>query len=454
MCRDAIEGEDAVKGAARRENYLPKPDGMSDAEYTGYVKRAEFCPFAGRTLAGVHGLMFRKQVDVKLPKGSEKYIENVDGKGSTFYSFVSESSKDCMITGWGGFLIDAPIAEGVSQREAEQNEIYPYIVFYRAEQILNVQTRNVGRREIVSLIVLKEVVEKISEKDRFAVIREDRYRVLELDENNYYKQTLYNKDSDIISEIYPKRAGKLVSGHIPFFFAPAEKPASPMFLPVVDVNLAWYHKSADLENGLHWTGVPTPYALGYTPETVTDKDGNEVAKGKMKLGGSQFLCFPEGTTAVGYLEFSGAGLNQLQLAMEKDETRMSILGAKIIAQEKKGVESAETARIGRASENSVVAAFARKMSGTFTALLRELIGWSSGVEVNSKECIVTISTDYDVSRMPPAELQALVSAWQSGGISSQVLYDNLVEGEIVKNKTFEEMQVEIEEEIEKRKVGV
>ena len=451
MCRDAVEGENSIKGE-RRENYLPKPDGMSDIEYNGYVTRAEFCPFAGRTLEGVHGLMFRKLVDVKIPKGKDKYIENVDGKGSTLNSFISESSRDCMITGWGGFLVDAPSAENISQKEAEENEIFPYLVFYRAEQIINVQTEIVGRQRIVTLVVLHEKHRKENKKDIFTEEFEDKYRVLMLDENGYYVQILYNGLLKEEERVYPLKSGKPLK-YIPFYFAPQERPTSPMFLPVVDVNLAWYRKSADLENGLHWTGVPTPYALGYTPETKIDDEGNEVAKDKMKLGGSQFLCFPDGVTAVGYLEFSGAGLSRLESAMDKDETRMSILGAKIIAQEKKGVESAETARISRASENSVVAAFANKMSEVFTRILRELIEWSSSEEIDPKECLVTISTDYDVSKMSPAELTALVSAWQQGGISAQVLYDNLVEGEIIKNKSFEDMQDEIQEELARQSVG-
>jgi len=450
MCRDAVEGESSIKGE-RRQNYLPKPDGMSDDEYNGYVTRAEFCPFAGRTLDGVHGLMFRKQVDVKVPKGTDKYIENVDGKGSPLGMFISDCSRDCMITGWGGFLVDAPSAENISQKQAEENEVFPYLVFYRAEQIINVQTKTVGRKRIISLVVLHEKHSKVSTSDEFTVEVKDMYRVLRLVDGVYF-QTLYDKDMKIISNVPPKKAGKTMS-YIPFYFAPGEKPSSPMFLPVIDVNLAWYRKSADLENGLHWTGVPTPYALGYTPETTVDDNGEIVAKNKLKLGGSQFLCFPEEVKSVGYLEFSGAGLSHIEGAMEKDETRMSILGAKIIAQEKKGVESAETARIGRASENSVVAAFANKMSDVFTAILRELIEWSSSDKVDLQECKVSISTDYDVSRMSPAELTALVSAWQSGGISAQILYDNLVEGELIRNKSFEDMQEEIAEEISKRNVG-
>ena len=65
-----------------------------------------------------------------------------------------------------------------------------------------------------------------------------------------------------------------------------------------------YRKSADLENGGHWTGVPTPYATGFAPETkqvMIDKliEGQwkqvpmQIPVNPLRLGGSEFLCFPE-----------------------------------------------------------------------------------------------------------------------------------------------------------------
>ena len=48
--------------------------------------------------------------------------------------------------------------------------------------------------------------------------------------------------------------------------------------------------------------------------------------------------------------------------------------------------------------------------------------------------------------MDSAKLTALVSAWQTGGISKRTLFNNMKRGEIIDNaKTFEEEQQEIEE---------
>ena len=150
---------------------------------------------------------------------------------------------------------------------------------------------------------------------------------------------------------------------------------------------------------------------------------------------------------VGYLEFSGSGLSQLATAMDKDEERMAILGARIIAQQKKGVEAAETAKIHNAAENSVLASFANNMSAIFTKMLKIYLEWSKGVELSDDDVSVQINTDYDVSTMSAQELTVLVSLWQTGGIAKSDLFKNLKEREIISaDRKLDEMNAEIEEE--------
>ena len=220
-----------------------------------------------------------------------------------------------------------------------------------------------------------------------------------------------------------------------------------MLEDLANVNLSHYRKSADLENGAHWTGVPTPYERGWIPDTETGEDGRERVKNPIRLGGTQFLYFPSGTEQVGYLEFSGQGCNLLREMMSDDEERMAVLGARIISQQKKGVEAAETAKIHNAAENSVLASFALNMSYTFRKLLRIYLEWSSNSAVDDDAVDVRINTDYDVSTMNPQELTALVSLWQSGGMAKRDLFDRLKDGEIiVADRDFDEMNSEIDEE--------
>lgn len=430
------------------------PDGMSEEEYNAYIERAEFSPYATRTWEGIHGLMFRKELVKTIPDDLNQYLENIDGKGNDVYKFVNDVTADVLITGWGGVLIDAPNGEGMSKLEAEQNGILPYLTYYRAEKIINVQTKLIGRKEVVVRIVIKET-EEVETADKYTTETKDRYKVLEIETNEEtgkvgkYKLSVLNETYNVISESYPKMFGQELD-FIPFYFFTNIEPTIPMLTPVIDVNKAWYHKSADLENGLHWTGCPTPICLGYTPETMVNEKGEEVPKYPLKLGGSQVVFFPQGVTSVHYLEFTGAGLSQLQNAMQVDEDRMAILGARIISAERKGVESAETTRIHHSSENSVIATFSNEMSKVFSRILKVYLEWSAGREIND-DIKIQINTDYDISTMSPQELTTLVSAWQSGAITKRILFNNMKEGEIIDNDVlFEDMEEEIQAEQEQQ----
>jgi hypothetical protein len=429
---------------------------MEDDEYDEYIGRAEFFNATGRTLEGLHGMLFRLDPTIGVNRGdSEKYddyLKNVDGKGKTIKQFISDSVKDQLATNWGGVLVDAPKdGDKISKGDAEKNDIYPYLAYYRAEDIIKWRSETRGRAEVIVLVVLQEWEPTISE-DGFDVILKDRKRVLDFDtaNGNIYRQRIFI-EGKIAGTYYPQMSGKPMN-FIPFYF-PSIQPEKPMVLDLVDVNHAWYRKSADYERGLHYTSVPTPYTLGFTPQgkvTIDQKTGEQrtEAMQPIKLSPNKFVHFPQGCTEAGMLEYSGAGMASVKAAMTDDEERMAILGARIISAEKKGVEAADTAKIHRQGENSVLAAFANRQSKFATAYVNTYLQWcTSKTEIDMP---VGINTDFDISGMTPQELTALVSAWQASGISKRVLFYNLKQGEMTPaDYDFDQMQAELEEEAPK-----
>ena len=425
---------------------------MDESDYKGYIGRAQFFNAGGRTLDGLAGMLNRKPAIITVPNGMEKYLENVDGKGHTIQQFIDMCCKDVLTTGWGSVLVDMPKADNTkSQADVEKEGLYAYMVYYKAEASTKWKWETDGRSQHLRYVILKEptVVDAVGE---FNTQIKDYWRVLQIDkETGNYKQTLYDDKLIPIDEVEPK-SKKGNFKELPFEFLSANsEPEEPLLSDLINVNLSHYRKSADYENGLHWTGVPTPFERGWLPETQYDKDGNEIAPTPMKLGGTQFLYFPSGTEQVGYLEFSGSGLSQIAHAMADDKDSMAVLGARIIANQKKGVESAETAKIHNSAENSVLASFANNMSQIFSRLLRIYLEWSTGSEIPQEEVKVQINTDFDVATMSAAELTALVSLWQSGGIAKSDLFRNLKEGEILDaDRNLDEMNAEIDEEQQAR----
>lgn len=441
-------GEDQVK--YRRQKYLPQPEGMEDDDYKIYLTRAEFFNGTGRTIDGTHGLINRKEPEIEVDDSLKEYLKNVDSNGSDINRFISDVTKDVMITGFGGILLDAPInGAAMSVKQAEENDVYPYVNFYKCEDIINWRFDKVGRKNKLSLVVLEEYYDEVS-LDGFSTTQKKRQRVCRM-VDGIYQQDVY-EDGKLVSITNPSKKGKSMN-YIPFYFLPAEKPSKPMYLDLINIDLAMYRKSADYESGLHFVSVPCPYTRGYTPastfKTRQKSDGTtweeEIDPQPIRLVANQFIHFPENCQQVGMLEFTGQGMSAIKEAMNDDEDRMAILGARIISQEKNGVEAAETAKIHRAGENSVLGAFSMQLSSIFTAVFKDYLEWCASVD--DVDITIKLNTDYDVAGLSSSDLTALVSAWQSGGISKRVLFHNLKQGEMIPaDEDFDKMQSEIEDE--------
>lgn len=79
---------------------------------------------------------------------------------------------------------------------------------------------------------------------------------------------------------------------------------APPIEALADVNIAHYQNSADLENGAHLSGLPTPYATGL--DATVDENGVATSP-TIYIGSSTFLTFPNADTKVGFLQCGSEG---------------------------------------------------------------------------------------------------------------------------------------------------
>ena len=119
---------------------------------------------------------------------------------------------------------------------------------------------------------------------------------------------------------------------------------------------------------------------------------------------------------------------------------MAILGARMLEVQKRGVETADTASIHRKGEESILSSIAQVISMGMTRALGWFSQWA-GADANVQ---FEINRDFYPVEMTPQELTSLIAAWQTGGISKQVLFDNLKQGEIIASEvSFEEEEARI-----------
>ena len=436
IVRDCIEGDYAIK--SKGELYLPRLSGSTDEQYESYKKRAQWNNYTSRNLSGLHGLIFRRNPVITYPAQFKEILENIDRKGTNLYQFLSNTIFDTMQTSFGGYLIDLPKADGITTiSEAEKAGIRPYLRYYPAESIINWGYSTINGVEQLSFVVLKEIVED-EQSDEFNPKLVPQFRVLDA-RSGIYRQRIFRQMPTLNPETKDIVYGEIesidvvVNGNylteLPFVLLPSDTPEKPMFYDLAMCNIGHYQKSADYENGVHLTTIPTGWITGHDNR---NEDGEEEV---IRLGWDRFIILPNENAKVGNLSFSGVGLVHSEKAIEQALSDMAVLGSRLLATEKGVSESSDSARIHRAGENATLATFAKNISEKVTKVLNIMAKW---LDIEGK-IEVQLCTDYDTLAFDPNALNAIANLAEAGKLPLPYVFDILLNGEYTPTgATFEE----------------
>ena len=420
--RDTIAGQDAVHAAG--EKYLPKLKDQEPEDYRAYVMRAGFFNATWRTINGLSGMMFRKPPQKELPAQVEQYADDIDMAGTSLETFVRNVAFEVLGPTRVGIMVDHPRVEATGPMtlvEAQRLGLRPMLKLYKAETIINWKHDRVANHYRLTMVVLQEEIEE--PEGEFGAKPVMQWRVLDLDDGGFYRQRVYRKakngEFELIDEFWPLVNG-LPLREIPFAIVGAEgidcDVDDPALIDLVDVNLSHYRTNADYEHGCHFTGLPTAYISGYTNED----------NAKLYIGSASAWVFPDPNAKADFLEFTGQGLGALEKNLDRKEQQMAILGARMIAEEKRVAETATTSAIHRTGENSVLAAMAMGISEAMEWALALLAQWAGG----AGKVVYQINRDYNPAMLDAAQLTALLKAVQAGEMSSQSFFELLQRADI------------------------
>lgn len=449
-CRDVMCGQDAVHAGGPL--YLPKLKEQSDASYAAYKLRAGFYNASWRTVAGLNGMMFRKPPKQVTAKAIEPFLDNIDMQGNSFDEFSKDVSCDVLEVGRIGLLVDHPPvlvnADGSAPTiaEVQAQGQRPTMQRYEAESIINWKFRNVKNATVLCMVVLTEQFSQPDPQNEFGELTETRYRVLDLDQNNFYRVRIFRvgndqKDEQVGGDIYPFMNGKPLD-FIPFvFIGPDGTEAEleePPLIDLVDVNLAHYRVTADYEHGCHFTGLPTPWVSGYTAAPAAQGE----TPPKLYIGSESAWVFPDVGAKVGYLEFTGGGMQTLRDNLDAKKQEMATLGARMLADTNiRQVETFGATAIKHVAENSILASISISVSRGLQTALQWFQDWANA----SGDVEYDINRDFMPVEMDAPTLTALMAAWQGGALSQAELFDLFKRGDLIEaDKTLEDHQGEID----------
>ena len=432
---------DALAGEVAKEKYVPKLSDQEADEYSAYVGRAEFYNATARTQVALTGLLFAKPPKVELSEALKTIGENISLDDDTLEALAKNIADECLSVGRCGVLVDLPNVEKAdySKLEAERLNLRAYATLYKAENIINWKTAKINGSNVTSLVVLAETYAEPTQ-DEFVDNIKTRYRVLDLHEG-YYRQRVFSETKagnfEVVSEIYPSANGQKLE-YLPFTFfnvndlkTAVEKPP---LLDLAKVNISHFRSEVDLEHGTHFTALPTPYVTGYQGESSE----------KLKIGSTAVWVINDPSAKVGFLEFSGAGLSTLENRIAVKEKRMSILGARLLLDEKKTAEATETLQMRKSGENAVLTNVASTISEGIVSFLKDIAFFEN---IAGENLIYEINTDYNLTMIEPQLLAQIIAGIQSGDIPNEVLYDALLKGELMPKtiQSYEDYQAKLEQ---------
>lgn len=354
-----------VKNNAHK--YLYPFEDTSSYQRRVYQDQAVLMNFTSLTKNGLTGLVFRKPSTIQVPGELDYLLPDVTGTGFSIDQFGQFGIGEILQTGRLGLLVDFPKREGtVSVLDEDRQGLKARIVPYPSESIINWQTQRRGSRTFLTMIVLRELRDEMSE-DGFEWIEKEYYRVLQLNDAGYYIQYVADRNGDLVEDVVQPAdgAGNFLT-EIPFIFAGSANNDwyvdHPPLYDLAKINLAHYRNSADLEENIRIHGQATLVLGGEMDiESFKENYGDTLALGSNK---AYYLGMSP------HAQLLQAGPNQMvSQEMKRKEDQAAAIGARLIAPAG-GRETAEAARIRYGSQNSALHTLTSNMSMAVTDALK------------------------------------------------------------------------------------
>src|SRR5512136_767170 len=433
---DCIQGEDVIK--SKRTDYLPMPNSTDTSienldRYNQYLQRAVFYNVTAKTLNGLTGQIFEKKINSNIPESLKNIKCSIDNYNISLDEFAKKVTKETISFGRCGILIDFPKVDGVITKSNESN-YNPILKFYSSADIINWFTISENGQQKLKMVILTEKFQQI--KDGFDIYEGNRWKVLTLENNEYWISTyesvpelindITNSVNPFVTENFQDRITifndqTLISKYkvldyngnpineIMFEFVGAMNndpcPDNPPLGDLAILNIGHYRNSADYEDAVYLCGQPIPTVSGLTQQWV-----EEVLKDGVKIGSRAYVPLPQG----GKFDLVQAQPNTLPFeAMGHKEKQMSALGAKLIEQGNVAKTAFEKS-IESGSEVSILASIANNVSIAIENSLKKASIFMSSIVEN---IIYKLNDDFEILKMTSSDRQQLMLEFQAGLIT-------------------------------------
>lgn len=446
---DAVAGELIVKRKGELYLPLPNPEDRSDdnrKRYRNYLRRAVFYNATKRTLAGMVGLVFMRDPQAKVPSLLDNVVADATGSGLSLTQLAKRCVQFTASVGRCGLFADYPDTSEKGMTTVAQlkaGTVRPTMQVFPPHLIRNWRVITVGGIIKLSLVVIEETF--VASDDGFEAKEGSQYRVLRLIAPNalpvdniasglngtledasidptivlttplVYQVEIWRRvigqTEHQLYQIYQPTDGKGKNlDYIPFVFIGSENNDAdvdnPPMYDLATVNMAHYRNSADYEESVFLVGQPTPVLAGLTQDWVTN-----VLKGSVALGSRSAIPLPVGGSATLLQAMPNTMVKE---AMDSKERQMVALGAKLV-EANQVQQTATEALIDNTSERSALSSCAHNVE---QAIQLALTWCANYVSADTGGIEYTLNTEFDMTKMTPQEITAIVQSWQANALAT------------------------------------
>lgn len=416
--RDAVAGE--LRNYLRNVGANENDKKYGDARQAEYEDGAICYNFTKRTLAGMVGAVMRKQPEQIIPSKLKYLLDNCDGSGVGLLQHAQDTLMEIDSVGRGGLLVDAPNTGAATMAEQNSGLLNPVIAYYSAENIINWRLERTGSVNRLALVVLREPFQYYVQGNEFQPQTGEQYRVLDVVDGKYRQRLWRFGDADTFEttfeEVFPK-LGSLPAGEIPFTFIGASNNDATVddapLLPLANLNIGHYRNSADNEENLF---VVSQAMLIIAPgQSISPEQWQELNPEGVKFGARRGINVGSGGDAK---LIQAAATNALTEAMKQKEEQAIMIGAQLITPTTQ--ITAESARLQRGADTSVMSTIANNVSEAYTRALKwcaAMLSISPGTEIEFK-----LNTEFFLQMMTAQDRAAWMADINAGYLPVTAYY--------------------------------
>lgn len=427
--------EDIYKGTRALKNkgsiYM-QPFPLEDEDtFKERVNRSTFFNFFNKAVNNLSSILLRKDPKINYKVKDKKYIDNIDGTGTSLNMFIKEISKRSLLDGLTYIWVDSQKIES-DLNLSEADSIKPYLKNVLRKDVINKTINNDSGESILEQVVIKQIIsESVDEfetkdKEIFIVLRQNEGIIYKDNKNSYEEIDRWEHNLGYVPliPVYSAKTGYL-EADIPL-------------LDIAYLNLSHYNFVSILQSMLRIAGVPVPVL--YSGEQIFKPD---VTKKKgITIGVNAALSFKDKSVeGFEWIEFQGTSLDQQRLNIKDLEESMEKLALSVIST--KTFNTATEALISDSNNNLFLVELSYSLETAMNQalfMLSDYMGRDLGIEVG-------ISHDLNAIGLDANTIDKFIQLKRDGMISLDTLWEELIKGEMLNIKDFDLEKQKISDEM-------